>query len=531
MFDYVITNILESKTFTIFMTCVANSFMNNCGRSKVDQSLYGLLEPQSIHNAKDRREQCQEYIQIWVKESQRQLYLGAYLHQAHWQLFVLCPRENTVFWFCSLRKKPNINIKATINSAMKTITSSFHGMSNQAAPRWVEPKSHVQTGAYECRYYVMHWMWCVWFFDGSPLDVESITTLRQKWATLFLTNNVDLDGLVVISGDDLNTNVCLLAENFRFSMDFVCPIGFHCATEISALLTPPSPLQVQVYMQTWTSKSYANMVPVDCDEHKSLCSKYGVSGYPTIQWFPKGSLEPKKYEGPRTVDSLAEFVNTEGGTNVKIATAPSNVVVLTSENFNEVVLDETKDVLVRVVNFCKTNNVKPDYALFFLQTYEKVVTAFKLEEDVVIANLDADKYKDLAEKYDVSGFPTLKFFPKGNKAGEEYGGGRDLDDFVAFINEKSGTSRDVKGQLTSQAGIVESLDVLVKEFVAANDEEKKSMFTRMEEEVEKLKGSASRHGKIYLKAAKNYLEKGSDYAKNEIQRLQRILDKVFVLVS
>lgn len=50
----------------------------------------------------------------------------------------------------------------------------------------------------------------------------------------------------------------------------------------------------------------------------------------------------------------------------------------------------------------------------------------------------------------MSGFPTLKFFPKGNKAGEEYGGGRDLDDFVAFINEKSGTSRDVKGQLTSQ---------------------------------------------------------------------------------
>ncbi|KAG5129204.1 hypothetical protein JHK84_035601 [Glycine max] len=94
-------------------------------------------------------------------------------------------------------------------------------------------------------------------------------------------------------------------------------------------------------------------------------------------------------------------------------------------------------------------------------------------------------------RYDVSGFPTLKFFPKGNKAGEEYGGGRDLDDFVAFINEKSGTSRDVKGQLTSQAGIVESLDVLVKEFVAASDEEKKSVFTRMEEEVEKLKGSAS----------------------------------------
>jgi protein disulfide-isomerase A6 len=29
-----------------------------------------------------------------------------------------------------------------------------------------------------------------------------------------------------------------------------------------------------------------------------------------------------------------------------------------------------------------------------------------------------------------------------------------------------------------------------------------------------------------VKAAKNYLEKGSDYAKNEIQRLERILEKV-----
>lgn len=33
-----------------------------------------------------------------------------------------------------------------------------------------------------------------------------------------------------------------------------------------------------------------------------------------------------------------------------------------------------------------------------MQTYEKVGSAYKLEEDVIIANLDADKHKDLAEK-------------------------------------------------------------------------------------------------------------------------------------
>ncbi|KAL1545987.1 protein disulfide-isomerase [Salvia divinorum] len=258
---------------------------------------------------------------------------------------------------------------------------------------------------------------------------------------------------------------------------------------------------------------------VDCDEHKSICSKYGVSGYPTIQWFPKGSLEPKKYEGARTAETLAEYVNNEGGTNVKIAAVPSNVVVLTPANINEVVLDEKRDALVEFYapwcGHCKS----------LAPIYEKVATAFNLEEDVVIANLDADAHKELAEKYGISGFPTLKFFPKNNKAGEDYNGGRDVDDFVTFINEKCGTNRDAKGKLTSKAGIIEDLGSLVKEFLSAKDEEKKVVFKQLEEEAGKLKGSNARYGKIYVKAAKSSMDKGSDYAKNEILRLERIVAK------
>lgn len=36
--------------------------------------------------------------------------------------------------------------------------------------------------------------------------------------------------------------------------------------------------------------------------------------------------------------------------------------------------------------------------ILFLQIYEKVAAAFNLDKDVVMANVDADKYKDLAEK-------------------------------------------------------------------------------------------------------------------------------------
>ncbi|KAK8952038.1 Protein disulfide isomerase-like 2-2 [Platanthera zijinensis] len=258
---------------------------------------------------------------------------------------------------------------------------------------------------------------------------------------------------------------------------------------------------------------------VDCDDQKSLCSKYGVQGYPTIQWFPKGSLDPKKYEGPRTAEALIEFVNNEGGTNVKIASVPSSVVILTPENFDQVVLDSTKDVLVEFYapwcGHCKS----------LAPVYEKLANVYKLDEDVVIANVDADKYKNLAEKYGVTGYPTLKFFPKTNKAGEDYDGGRDLDAFITFFNEKCGTSRDTTGQLTSQAGIITNLDSLVKEIINAATDERKTILSKLEEEILKLEGSSMRYGKVYLKAAKSYLDKGPEYCKKEVERLRRLLDK------
>lgn len=258
---------------------------------------------------------------------------------------------------------------------------------------------------------------------------------------------------------------------------------------------------------------------VDCDDHKSLCSQYGVSGYPTIKWFSKGSLEPKDYSGGRTAESLVEFVNNEAGTHVKLSVAPSDVVVLTPENFDSVVLDESKDVLVEFYapwcGHCK--NLAP--------VYEQVATAFKGEKDVVIAKVDADSHKSLGEKYGVSGYPTLKFFPKTNKAGEDYDADRNLDDFVSFINEQAGTSRDSKGQLTAEAGRVSSLTTLVGEFLAAEAEKQQEVLAKLEEESEKLKGAAASfsYGKIYLKAAKKALEKGEDYAKKEVERLERLL--------
>jgi protein disulfide-isomerase A6 len=92
-----------------------------------------------------------------------------------------------------------------------------------------------------------------------------------------------------------------------------------------------------------------------------------------------------------------------------------------------------------------------------------------------------------------------------------------------YLNEKAGTHRTISGGLTDQAGIIEGLDEIVKEFLAASAEDKKSIVTKAEEIASTLDGSAASHAKTYLKSFKNALEKGDEYAAKEVERLERLL--------
>ena len=66
----------------------------------------------------------------------------------------------------------------------------------------------------------------------------------------------------------------------------------------------------------------------------------------------------------------------------------------------------------------------------------------------MIAKVDADAHKDLASRFDVKGFPTLKWFSKGSKKPEEYNGGRELDDLAAFIAGKTGLQAKIVKPVT-----------------------------------------------------------------------------------
>lgn len=56
-----------------------------------------------------------------------------------------------------------------------------------------------------------------------------------------------------------------------------------------------------------------------------------------------------------------------------------------------------------------------------------------LKEPVVVAKIDADKYRKLASKYEIDGFPTLKLFMHGIPI--EYTGPRKADSLVHFLKK------------------------------------------------------------------------------------------------
>ncbi|KAJ2321003.1 hypothetical protein H4S02_007834 [Coemansia sp. RSA 2611] len=119
--------------------------------------------------------------------------------------------------------------------------------------------------------------------------------------------------------------------------------------------------------------------------------------------------------------------------------AGSDVVDLTPKNFKQVV-DGSKHVLVKFYapwcGHCK--NMAEDY--------QKLAAGYAHADDVVIAEVNADDHRDLGNKFNVQGFPTLKFFSKGGDVAkpDDYSGGRDLDSLSSFVREQTSVSARIK---------------------------------------------------------------------------------------
>jgi len=191
------------------------------------------------------------------------------------------------------------------------------------------------------------------------------------------------------------------------------------------------------------------MAQVDADKYGSLSQKYGVSGFPTIKIFGADKKAPKDYQGQRETEGLVQgamqaaqdVINKRlgkggssggggGGGGGHGSGGPSDVVELTEQTFQAKVLDSEELWIVAFTapwcGHCK--NLIPQFES----------ASADLKGKAKLGNVDATVHGELAQKFNVNGYPTIKVFPGGKKSGEaeDYEGGRSASDFVTFGEEE-----------------------------------------------------------------------------------------------
>ena len=101
---------------------------------------------------------------------------------------------------------------------------------------------------------------------------------------------------------------------------------------------------------------------------------------------------------------------------------------MVGKNFEEVVFDESKDVLVEFYapwcGHCKS----------LVPIYEELAKKLAYNKNIIIAKMDATANE--VKGVSIKSFPTIKFWSKNNKANPvDYSGDRDVEGFIKFLKE------------------------------------------------------------------------------------------------
>ncbi|KAL4940906.1 hypothetical protein BDV06DRAFT_195683 [Aspergillus oleicola] len=305
-----------------------------------------------------------------------------------------------------------------------------------------------------------------------------------------------------------NFDKVVLNSNKPALVEFFAPWCGHCKN-----LAPVYEELGQAFEHAADKVSIAK---VDADANRDLGKRFGIQGFPTLKWFDGKSDTPEDYKGGRDLESLTAFITEKTGIKAKGAKKePSNVEMFTDKSFKETIGSADKDVLVAFTapwcGHCKK----------LAPTWETLAADFALENSVVVGKVDAEaeQSKATAKDQGITGYPTIKFFPKGSTEGVAYNGARTEEAFIDFLNEHAGTHRAVGGGLNDKAGTIDVLDELVAKYITTQN------LSELLGEVKKAaKGIEAKYAEYYVKVAEK-LSQNSDYAVKESERLKKVLAK------
>ncbi|KAG8731254.1 hypothetical protein FRC10_001917, partial [Ceratobasidium sp. 414] len=265
------------------------------------------------------------------------------------------------------------------------------------------------------------------------------------------------------------------------------------------------------------AKDKVLIIKADADgEAKEVAGKHGVTGFPTLKWFgADDAVKSEPYDGGRDLETLAAFIEKNAGVKSNIKPPPPpETLQLTYRDFDDVVMNPENDVIVAFTapwcGHCKS--LKP--------ILEKVAKTFKPESKCIVAQMDADAEvnREVAGRYNVRSYPTIKFFPKGSdKSDVPYEIGRSEADFVKFLNEHCGTHRAVGGGLNDLAGRLPTLDSLAQRYYTADKAARELIHTEAK--------AAGDNASYYVRVMEKLAASAEDWVTKESKRLNGILAK------
>lgn len=152
--------------------------------------------------------------------------------------------------------------------------------------------------------------------------------------------------------------------------------------------------------------------------------------------------------GEISTDNILNFVKDWEAGRLKVTlksepvptSQPDAVFTLVGTTFESVVFDQSKDVLVEFYapwcGHCK--KIAP--------IYEEVAQKLKHNTNLVIAKMDSTANE--TEHVSIQGFPTIKFWPAGNKAKAlDFEGDRTVEGFIEFLTKHSTNALEPKTDL------------------------------------------------------------------------------------
>ncbi|KRY87508.1 Endoplasmic reticulum resident protein 44 [Trichinella pseudospiralis] len=110
-------------------------------------------------------------------------------------------------------------------------------------------------------------------------------------------------------------------------------------------------------------------------------------------------------------------------------TASAKLVVLNKENFDKVI-GVTEIALVNFhADWCR-------FSQMLAPVFSEAASRFQGDPRVVFGTVDCDKQSELASRFHINKYPTLKIFRNGEVARREYRGARSVSAFVQYITDQ-----------------------------------------------------------------------------------------------